>query len=178
MQAEHTHDDHGQGHVHVTPFWPMLIVFVTLVVLTVVTVLTAKYVDIPGNGNLILAMFIACVKGLLVAGFFMHLVYDDKMNTVVLASCLFCVALFVGFSLLDLGSRDTVDRLQDGEIVAGGTSQVVQQAAEAAHAAEGNHDGDAHAADGAEGEHDAAAAQSDDGHTDEHADEEHPDEDH
>ncbi len=140
MQLEHTQDDHGHGHVHVTPFWPMLIVFVTLLVLTVTTVLTAKFVDIPGHGNLILAMFIACIKGLLVAGFFMHLVWDDKMNTVVLISTLFFVALFIGIVLLDMGARDSVDRIQSGEIVAGGTREIVRNAGEAGHADDGNHD--------------------------------------
>lgn len=156
MQADNAHAEHGHGHHHVTPFWTMLFVFIALVFLTVVTVLTAKYVHIPGHGNLILALFIACTKGLLVAGFFMHLVYDDKMNTVVGASTIFCVALFLGFTLLDLSARDSVDRLQGTEIVAGGSKQHVKTVIESAHAAEGNHDGE-HAGDGEHGD-DAAHA--------------------
>ncbi len=116
----HQHDgDHGH-HVHVTPFWTMTIVFVALLVLTVVTVLTAKFVDLPGNGNLILALFLAGLKGLLVAGFFMHLVYDNAMNTIVSVSTMFAVILFFALTLIDLGTRGMHDTIESGEIVAGG----------------------------------------------------------
>ena len=116
---DHGHDDHGH-HVHVTPFWPMTIVFAVLIVLTVVTVFTAKYVDLGGSWNLVLALVIACTKGALVAGFFMHLVYDKAMNTVVVIASLFAVLLFFVLTMLDLGTRGAHDIIEEGEIVVGG----------------------------------------------------------
>ena len=122
----------------------MLFVLIALLFLTVLTALTAHYIDI-GPLNFPLAMLIACTKALLVFGFFMHLFYDKLINTVVVISCLFAVTLFIGFSVLDLTSRDRIDRIQAGEITAGGTDQTVQKAIDAGHAAE-------HDAEHAEGE--------------------------
>ncbi|MCB1257996.1 MAG: cytochrome C oxidase subunit IV family protein [Microthrixaceae bacterium] len=130
----------------------------------VLAVLTAIEIALPellDNGKIYGPLLIALmlIKFVLVAGFFMHLIYDDKMNTVVLGATMFCVALFIGLSLVDLGSRSVVDRVQHGEIVAGGTKQIVLNAAEAAHAQEGNHEdagaheGDAEGEAAAEGEH-------------------------
>ena len=133
MSHGHTHE--GEPHVHVTPFWTMLFVLIALVFLTITTVLTAIYVDI-GALNFPLAMLIAIVKATLVFGFFMHLFYDKLINSVVVLSCLFAVALFIGLSVVDLTSRHHIDRVQQGEIAAGGSDQVVQKAIESGHAAE------------------------------------------
>lgn len=124
-------ESHGHDHVHVTPFWPMTIVFAALLFLTVLTALTAHYIDIPGTGNLLLALFIASLKAILVAAWFMHLRYDTKMNTVVVVSTMFAVVLFIGLTMLDLRSRAVTDRLDAGEIVPGGTREITRNAAEA-----------------------------------------------
>ena len=123
IHEELASDEFGhEHHVHVTPFIPMAIVFAVLVLFTVITVLTAKFVDLPGTGNLMLAMALASTKGTLVFAYFMHLRYDKLINTVVVLASLFAVALFIGFSMLDLGSRDVINRQYEGqEIVKGGT---------------------------------------------------------
>lgn len=163
MSADHAHGDHH----HATPFWTMLIILIVLIILTVFTVLTAHYIDL-GPFNFPLAMAIAVLKATLVFAFFMHLLYDKLINTVVVASTLFAVSLFIGITVVDLTSRARIDRLQEGEITAGGTDTVVKKAIEKAalehHGAE-HHEGDDHA---------------DDGHADEsHAeDASHADEDH
>lgn len=131
MSHDHAHE--GEHHVHETPFWTMFFCLIALLFLTVLTALTAHYVDI-GPLNFPLAMLIAFTKALLVFGFFMHLFYDKLINTVVVVSCLFAVSLFIGISILDLTSRDRIDRIQSGEIVEGGTDQVVQAAIDAGHA--------------------------------------------
>ncbi len=156
-----------EHHVHVTPYWPMLAVFVTLVIMTVVTVLTAKFIDLPGTGNLLLAMVIACFKGTLVFAYFMHLRYDKLLNTVVVAASVFAVVLFIGFSMLDLKARAAFNHeYEAGEITTGGMNRVVANANEIARekALEHGHHGDEH------GEHGD--------HADEHGDDAHTDGDH
>ena len=53
-------------------------VFAVLAILTVVTV-AASYLHLPLLIGVLVALFIACVKGSLVAGFFMHLFQEKKM---------------------------------------------------------------------------------------------------
>lgn len=109
-----------RAHLHVTPALPMTIVFIVLVILTIITVLTAHYVDIPGTGNLILALAIAIVKGTLVMAYFMHLKYDKGMNLVIVYATFFGVILFLGLTMADLASRNQADKLHASEITAGG----------------------------------------------------------
>jgi len=141
-----SHDNaHDNGH-HATPFWTMLIILIVLLFLTVFTVLTAHFIDL-GPFNFPLAMAIAVLKGSLVFAFFMHLLYDKLINTVVIVSTLFAATLFIGLSIVDLTARNHTDRNTVREITAGGTSQIVQKAIDAA-AAE-HHDNEHPAEDGA-----------------------------
>lgn len=114
-------DEAHHAHVHVIPFRTMTAVFAILVVLTVITVLTAHYIHLPGSGNIIVAMFIAIVKGLLVGGFFMHLVYDRVMNSIVVGATLFAVVLFIGLTAIDIHSRGMIEAQERGEILKGGS---------------------------------------------------------
>ncbi len=115
------------NHHHVTPLGPMVFTLVSLVVLTVVTVLTAKFVPLPGSGNLILALVIASIKGTFVAAFFMHLLYDKAVNTIVVMSSMFGVVLFIALTMVDIGTRKLHEPLEAGEIVAGGGAQWVER---------------------------------------------------
>ena len=121
--GDHEHDghDHGGHHLHVTPFWPMLIVFVLLLFFTWLTVTTSRMhyipfgnttIEISGTAHIILALGIATIKSALVLGFFMHLLYDKALNTIVLASTLFAVSLFMGLTLMDTAVRDNVTPLE------------------------------------------------------------------
>lgn len=134
MAAHDHHDQHDRpaggvvyegphikhDHLHVTPALPMLIVFIILLVLTVVTVLTAKFIDLPGTGNLILALVIASIKGILVMAYFMHLKYDKGLPLVVVYSTFFGVVLFLGLTMADIGRRGINDELDADEIQRGG----------------------------------------------------------
>lgn len=131
---DHSHDGH---HVHVTPLMPMVIVFVLLIFLTFLTVWSADvhYVHIGnttlkigGTAHMVMAMLIASVKGILVAGFFMHLFYDKAVNSLVAAASVFGVVLFIGLTLMDLSTRGVVIDGEQGEVVEGGSFQVVEQA--------------------------------------------------
>jgi cytochrome c oxidase subunit 4 len=157
-------------HVHVTPFWTMFWVFVILLILTGLTVWSSNihgfwfgntHIEFSGTAHILLAMTIAVVKAVLVGAFFMHLLYDKKVNTIVMASTIFALGLFIGLTLLDMSTRDNANRIESGEIHAGGivskykgnlrksaqgfAGNIVESAQAEAAAAHGNPDGDAHA---------------------------------
>jgi cytochrome c oxidase subunit 4 len=68
-------------------------VFVALMVLTVVTV-AISYLDLSVPIAVTVALFVATIKGALVAGYFMHLVSEKKLIYAVLVlTVLFFVAL-------------------------------------------------------------------------------------
>ncbi|MAX66331.1 MAG: cytochrome C oxidase subunit IV family protein [Bacteriovoracaceae bacterium] len=89
---------------HIVPLKTNLITLLSLVGLTIITVLTAKFVDL-GDYNLLLAMFIACIKASIVLGWFMHLKYDGMMNRTIALCGVAFLLLFVGFSYIDLFFR-------------------------------------------------------------------------
>ena len=89
---------------HVVEIKTNITTLIALVSLTVITVLTAKYVDL-GDYNLVLAMFIACIKATVVLGWFMHLKYDGMMNRAIAICGIFFLFLFVGFAYIDLFFR-------------------------------------------------------------------------
>ncbi|MBD64422.1 MAG: hypothetical protein CME62_04400 [Halobacteriovoraceae bacterium] len=90
---------------HVVPLKTNIKTLLTLLVLTIVTVYTAKFIHLGGAGNLILAMFIASCKAVIVFGWFMHLKYDGLMNRVIALCGLGFLFLMIGFSYIDLFFR-------------------------------------------------------------------------
>ena len=98
------------------PLWMLFAVFFALVFLTILTVAQASF-DF-GSIDIAIVMFIATVKALLVALFFMHLAFDKPFNLIVFASSFIFVGLFVIFTLSD--SRLTAESLEpvQDEIVA------------------------------------------------------------
>src|SRR3989338_5733883 len=68
-------------------------VWAALLVLTAITV-TISYYDF-GDWNAFVAMLVATVKGALVCLFFMHLMYDNRVNKVVFISSFFFLAIFI-----------------------------------------------------------------------------------
>jgi cytochrome c oxidase subunit 4 len=85
--------------VHAVPKRVLTGVYGLLLLFTVITVAVSK-VDL-GNANIWVALFIAVIKGSLVAMYFMHLRWDSPFNGIVLLAALFFVALFIGLALLD-----------------------------------------------------------------------------
>ena len=85
MTSDHTADvtnDHAvdiDKHVRV-----YITVFVSLMVLTLITV-AVSYLDLSTPMAVSVALFIATVKGSLVAGYFMHLISEKKLIYAVLA---------------------------------------------------------------------------------------------
>ncbi len=124
-------DPHHEGHhahviVRASTLWAVLILLLVFTALTVGAsfaerwVAGAFHVDIPSWVNAAIALSIAIVKASLVCLFFMQLKYDNKLNAVVLGFTLFAVALFLVFTLTDLGTRAEIYTFKAGEITVGG----------------------------------------------------------
>jgi cytochrome c oxidase subunit 4 len=78
-----------------------VMVFVALAVLTVVTV-AISYLQLPTAWAITVAMIVAVVKVGLVAGFFMHLVSEEK---VIIWLLLLCLAFLLFLFALPLGTE-------------------------------------------------------------------------
>ena len=102
--AQHGHA-HAQPalHGHVTPLGVYLAIFATLMVLTVVTVAVA-YVNL-GQLNVIIALGIAGFKASLVVLYFMHVAYASRLTKLFAVTGIFFLAILVGLTMIDYGSR-------------------------------------------------------------------------
>lgn len=95
--------DNSKPHHHILPLKTYLIIGAALLILTVVTVAVAQ-IDL-GPYNLVVALSIATVKAVLVAFFFMHLLYDNKLYLLIFTSALFFLGVFIIFTLFDTMRR-------------------------------------------------------------------------
>lgn len=130
-------DPHGNTHHEhvIIPARTLMAVLMALLVFTVLTVglsraemWAADYfnLDIPQWVNVFIAMSIATVKGSLVLLYFMQLRYDNKLNAIIFLNCIFALGLFLFFTMIDLGNRDTIYQWKKGEIRLGGTGGVTR----------------------------------------------------
>jgi cytochrome c oxidase subunit 4 len=78
-------------------------IFLTLMVLTTVTVLVA-YVNL-GQFNKVVALGIASIKATLVILYFMHVKYSSRLTKLVVVSGFFFLAILLGLTMTDYGSR-------------------------------------------------------------------------
>jgi len=110
---------HSDEHSHVLPLKVYYGVGAMLFILTVITVLTGKYLQLDDmveevfklkftGLNLMLAMFIASIKGILVALFFMHLLYDNKIYMLIFVGGLMFLSFFFILTLFDTVHRGRV----------------------------------------------------------------------
>ena len=91
-------NDAAQVRQHVRVY---LMVFLALAVLTIVTV-SISYLRLPMTYAIPLAMVVATVKAGLVAGYFMHLISEEK---VIIWLLLLCAAFFVTLMALPVGTE-------------------------------------------------------------------------
>lgn len=82
-------------------------IFLTLMVLTAVTVAVA-YVDL-GTFNKVVALSIASFKATLVVLYFMHVKYASRLTKLVVVSGFFFLAILLGMTMIDYGSRSWVN---------------------------------------------------------------------
>lgn len=115
--AHDAHDAHDAHHgPHVTPLPVYFGVFGALLVLTFITVWITRF-DF-GAADTVVAMAVATVKAVLVAAVFMHLLHDDRLNTLAFVFGLLFVALFFIFTLLDVFTRKHVDPIRANNSIA------------------------------------------------------------
>src|SRR5579859_7342044 len=94
-------DQHDDIQHHVKRY---LFVFYMLIIGTIATVL-ASWMHIDSVAiTVAIALFIACVKGFLVAGYFMHLISEKKMIYGILIATAF---FFAGLMYLTVWSMDS-----------------------------------------------------------------------
>ncbi|TFH02272.1 MAG: hypothetical protein E4H13_02570 [Calditrichales bacterium] len=100
--------------VHIISVKTYLGITLLLMILTVITV-AVSFVDL-GALNITVALAIASVKALLVAFFFMHLFYDDKIYLVVFGLALVFLTIFLTFTMFDTSTRGAIDKEKVGPI--------------------------------------------------------------
>lgn len=91
---------------HITPLWVYFTVAGGLLALTIITVYSSQ-VDL-GAWNVVVALSIAASKAILVALFFMHLFYDNKIYSIVFVSGILFLAIFIILTMLDTETRDAI----------------------------------------------------------------------
>ena len=89
--------------VHITPLRVYLGIGAALLVLTAVTI-WVSLIDL-GAWNIVVALTIAAIKATLVAFFFMHLFYDNKLYFIVFTIGILFLAIFIGFTMIDTMRR-------------------------------------------------------------------------
>ena len=95
MSASDVENEDFKQHIKV-----YVMVFVALGVLTLVTV-AVSYLELPTAAAITVAMIVATVKAGLVAGYFMHLLSEEKVILWLLA---LCAAFFVTLMLVPLAT--------------------------------------------------------------------------
>ncbi len=95
---------------HVTPLKTYLLVGFALYVLTVVTV-AVSFLHL-GPFNLVVAIGIAAIKAGVVALFFMHLLYDNRLFATVFSISIVFVAVFIILTMFDTLTRDMVSEIK------------------------------------------------------------------
>lgn len=100
---------------HVLPLRLYFGVFGALLVLTAITVYIASLNF--GAFNLVVAMSVAAIKASLVALFFMHLKYDNKVYLVIFITSIAFLAIFIIFTMADTLTRGRVDPMKEAPLV-------------------------------------------------------------
>ena len=95
--------DADEGLGHVLPFSVYMRTLVTLLILTIVTVAVAQ-IDF-GSFNAVVALFIATIKAVLVACFFMHLKFESRLVIMFAIYPIILLFLFIGSNVLDVHDR-------------------------------------------------------------------------
>jgi cytochrome c oxidase subunit IV len=77
---------------------------IALLILTAITVIAAGF-DF-GQGNVVIALTIATIKGALVVLFFMHLRWDKPINRIIAMAGFLFLGIFLMFDLIDYNARN------------------------------------------------------------------------
>jgi len=93
---------HTESHSHGGPKIYTANLF-ALLFLTIITVAAASFNF--GSANVVIALAIATVKATLVALFFMHLVWDKPVNSIIAIAGFLFLGIFLMFDFIDVTSR-------------------------------------------------------------------------
>ena len=93
-------------HGHVDSIKTYTLVFLSLLILTAATTAVAT-IDL-GALNVVMALFIAVVKMLLVALFFMHMRHSTKLTQLAAAGAFLWLFIMMAFTLADVWTRGLV----------------------------------------------------------------------
>jgi cytochrome c oxidase subunit IV len=117
LLSQHAQSDGSGGHEepHVLPLKLYFSVFGALIFLTLVTV-GVSLLGLPPLLSILAALGVATVKASLVAGYFMHLKYEDKFYTFIFGASIFFILLFFGLTIGDMAFRDYVIPEQGTEV--------------------------------------------------------------
>lgn len=96
------HSQDTESHSHGGPKIYTANLF-ALLFLTIITVAAASFNF--GSANVVIALAIATVKALLVALFFMHLIWDKPVNAIIAIAGFLFLGIFLMFDFLDVTSR-------------------------------------------------------------------------
>ncbi len=94
---------------HILPLRIYLGVAAALLALTAITVFVAQ-TDF-GSWNLVVALLIAAAKAILVALFFMHLKYDNRIYSVIFVGAILFLGIFITFAMFDTLNRGGINPL-------------------------------------------------------------------
>src|SRR5216683_884665 len=100
----HTHGEHN--HSERNNYKTYILIWAALIILTVITV-SASYIHF-GTFNIVIALVIASLKASLVALFFMHLKYEEKITWVFFLYPLALLAILIGLTWSDVFYRTPV----------------------------------------------------------------------
>ncbi len=99
---------------HIIPMLVYLAIGGALLVMTLVTV-AVSFIDL-GFLNILVALAIATFKALLVAFFFMHLYYDNRLYFFIFATSLFFLTVLISITMLDTMRRGDIYDYRDTAI--------------------------------------------------------------
>jgi len=100
-----------EQHEHVLPLKVYFGVYGALLVFTYITI-QVSYLDL-GQIAIYVAMAVAIIKAFLVVGYFMHLKFDVRFNSLIFLGSLMFLAIFFVLTGIDLASRGDVVEQQD-----------------------------------------------------------------
>ncbi|MEW5923425.1 MAG: cytochrome C oxidase subunit IV family protein [Candidatus Zixiibacteriota bacterium] len=92
---------------HILPIKTYVAVAAGLFILTAVTV-GVSFIHL-GGWNAVVAFGVATIKGLLVAMFFMHLLYDRKIYLIIFATALLFLGVFIALTMFDILLRGPIN---------------------------------------------------------------------
>ena len=106
---------HSESHTpHILPIQVYMNVFIALLTFTALTV-WVSYMDF-GVFNLLVAMIVAVIKASLVAMYFMHLRYDNKLYTISFLLSIFLLGVFIILTLFDTMRRGDIYEMKEAPI--------------------------------------------------------------